>query len=36
LKFAVIVVFTLTPVDPLVGETDDTVGGVKSPPPLLR
>ena len=34
LKLAMIVVLTLTPVDPFVGETDDTVGGVKSLPPL--
>ena len=32
LKVAVTVVAVLTPVDPLVGETDDTVGGVTSDP----
>ena len=35
LKLALTVVFTLTPVDPFVGETDETVGGVKSLPPTV-
>jgi len=37
LKFATTVVPVLTPVAPLNGETDVTVGGVRSPPlPVLK